>query len=330
MAQKKVLKSSEWLLFFYSVPSKPVSFRVKIWRKLIKTGALPFKGSVYILPCNEEHYECFQWLVSEVASMGGEGAFVKASSIETLKDTDMINLFNEQREKDYRSIEKGIEETERKIDSIKKGGALQNNKRLLEEFNRHSKDFEEIRRIDFFSSRTGNALKRRLNTIGAGIKNISGAGMKKQTAVVIPRRIEDFQGKVWVTRKNPFVDRMASAWLIKKFIAKEAVFKFINKHGIEDLDSNTIAFDVRGGEFTHIGDMCTIEVIIKTFGFKDKAIKRIAEIVHEIDLKDEKYHNPEENGIEEILTGIRKTAKSDADALEKGMAVFEMLYASKT
>ena len=91
-----------------------------------------------------------------------------------------------------------------------------------------------------------------------------------------------------------------------------------------------IAFDVRGGEFTHVGDLCTFEVLVRSFGIKDKAVKRIAEIVHDLDVRDDKYGKPEATGVEDILSGIRKTAKSDADGLERGMAAFEMLYQSKS
>ena len=96
------------------------------------------------------------------------------------------------------------------------------------------------------------------------------------------------------------------------------------------MTTSTVAFDVRGGEFTHVGDLCTFEVLVKSFRIKDKAVKKIAEIVHDLDVKDEKYGKPETAGVEDILSGIRKTAKNDADGLERGMAVFEMLYQSKT
>lgn len=162
------------------------------------------------------------------------------------------------------------------------------------------------------------------------IREIAGSNGKRQQAFIVPKSIRDYKGKIWVTRGNPFVDRMASAWLIKRFIDKEAVFRFMEERKMASLDENMILFDVRGGEFTHKGDMCTFEIILKSFGLKDKALRRIAESVHEIDLKDGKYRSLEARGIEEILVGIRKMSKDDAEALEKGMNVFEMLYASRT
>jgi hypothetical protein len=87
---------------------------------------------------------------------------------------------------------------------------------------------------------------------------------------------------------------------------------------------------MKGGEFTHHGELCTFEVLVKAFGVKDRAVKKIAQIVHDLDVKDDKYGNAEGSGVEEILSGIRKTAKDDHDALTRGMAVFEMLYQART
>ncbi|MDI6728791.1 MAG: chromate resistance protein [Thermodesulfovibrionales bacterium] len=329
MLQTKHSEIHGWLLFFYSVPSKPVSNRMKIWRRLTQAGALPFKGAAYILPHSEEHYEFCQWLVSEAVGMGGEAAFVHVEKIETMHDMELIDLFNRQRERDYQDIEKGFEGLERKIQSIKKGSSIHSNKKLSEQLYKLSKEFEAIRRIDFFSSKAGAVLKKRMETLQAELKGIDRIYAGIRIPAIVPKRIKDYQGKTWVTRKRPFVDRMASAWLIRKFIDPAASFEFIDEKETAHLAKNMVAFDVMGGEFTHIGDMCTFEVFIKSFNLVDRRIKKIAAIVHELDIKDDKFKTPEAKGIEEILAGIRKTSKSDSDALERGMGIFEMLYESK-
>ncbi len=334
MAKQKTNKhktgTTGWLLFFYSVPSRPVNNRMRIWRKLIKSGAVQFKGAVYILPYCEENHEFFMWLASEVAFMKGESAFIRTDAIETMDDNEIIAVFNRQRERDYGNVQKHIDELEIKTNSIQKGAGIQNIKKLLEHLAKYSKEFEEVKKIDFFSSKAGVILHKKIESLKAALKNISGAKTDKQPPSIIPRRIEDYHSRMWATRKNPFVDRMASAWLIKKLIDSKASFKFIDERDLNDLGKEIVTFDIRSGEFTHIGDMCTFEVLVKSFGIKDRAVKKIAWIVHDIDIKDDKYTAPEAKGIEEILTGIRKAAKGDADALERGMAVFEMLYASKT
>lgn len=324
---KKAPENMTWLLFFYSVPSKPVSIRMRVWRRLAKSGAIQFKGAVYVLPYNEEHYELFQWLSSEVASMNGEASFVKVETIETIKDSELIALFNLQREKDYYNTGNALEELERKLENIKKGAAMQDLKKLSELFDKYSREFNEVQRVDFFSSNGGNILKQRFEETWDGFKRIS--GMETKIKTVVPRHAEDYQWRTWVTRKKPFVDRMASAWLVKKFIDKSAVFKFIEEKEKEHIDKRDVLFDIAGGEFTHTGTLCTFETLLGSFNLKDKALKKIAEIVHELDIRDGLHQNPETRGVEEILRGIKKTTKDDAEVLKKGMELFEMLYASK-
>jgi hypothetical protein len=333
--QKSVSRQSAedergWLLFFYTVPSKPVSNRMKVWRKLTKAGAVQMKGAVYILPYNDEHYEFLQWLVSEISGMKGEGAFTRVEHIDTMKDSEIIALFDRQRADDYRVTGKTLDDLERRLGSIRQGGKAQNIKGLSAQFGRLLKDFEDVKRIDFFSSKEGAALHERIMRVAAELKKLSGAETAKESPSTISiRAVDAYQGKIWVTRKRPFIDRMASAWLIRRFIDKSAPFEFIDEKDIDSASKKSVVFDMRGGEFTHIGDLCTFEVLIKSFSFQDKTLKKMAEIVHDLDVKDGKYGPAEAKGLEDILIGIRKTANDDRDALEKGMQVFEMLYVSR-
>ena len=319
----------EWLLIFYSVSSHPVSNRMKIWRKLAKAGAVQLKGSVYILPATEEHEELFQWLIGEVKSMGGDGAFVRTAEVRTMSEAEIRKLFTAQAEQEYRKLAKPIDVLERKVQSIRKGSKGEEAKRLADQAAWLEKEFDEIVRHDFFSSAAGRDIRQRLQELETGLRD---AGKKTQadSLSVVARNVQDFQGRTWSTRKSPFVDRMASAWLIRRFIDPNASFAFVEEREAASLSAGMIAFDVRGGEFTHVGDLCTFEVLVRSFGIKDKAVKRIAEIVHDLDVRDDKYGKPEATGVEDILSGIRKTAKSDADGLERGMAAFEMLYQSKS
>ncbi len=331
VSKKGAVQSEGWVLFFYTVPSKPVSNRMKVWRKLMKAGAVQLKGAVYILPFNDEHYELLQWLVSEIAEMKGEGAFTRIEHIDTMKDSEIIALFDQQRANDYKTVEKALDDLEKRLNSIKQGGKAQNIKGLSEQFSKLLKEFDEVKRIDFFFSSEGDALSETIKRVDAELKKISGAQTKKESPVTISSRaVDTYQGKVWVTRKKPFIDRMASAWLIKRFIDKDASFDFIDEKDADAVGKDSVVFDMRGGEFTHVGDLCTFEVLVKSFGFKDKTLKKMAEIVHDLDTKDDKYKAVEGKGVEEILSGIRKTAKDDAEALEKGAAVFEMLYEAKS
>lgn len=328
MTRKNASSGAGWLLFFYSVPAKPVAGRIKVWRRLVKAGAVQLKGA-YVLPDNEEHYELFQWLVSEVASMKGDAAFVRAEKIETMTDAELIALFDRQKEENYRGIEKRLEEIQRKISAVKNASGILKDEKLPVHLDKCLKEFEENRKTDFFASRAGSALAKRISAMKSDVSKLYGSAATKKEEVM-SRKVEDYKGKTWATRKRPFIDRMASAWLIRRFIDGKASFRFMDEGETDGLEKGIITFDVMGGEFTHVGDLCTFEVMVKSFGLKNKALKAMAEIIHELDVKDGRYDAPEARGVEDILSGIRKTAKDDTEALEKGMGVFEMLYASKS
>jgi hypothetical protein len=296
----------------------------------MKSGAMQLKGAVYILPFTDEHYEFLQWLVVEIVEMKGEAALVRIEKIDTMDDAEIVDLFNRARRNEYAAIEKDLADIRMKLDNIKKGGEGPGNKTLESQLNKVMKGFEEIQRIDFFLTEEGVSLQERIHCMQKEQGSMAGAySAGKHLNVISRKTVSDYQGKIWVTRRRPFVDRMASAWLIKRFIDAGAFFAFIDEKELASPKENSIAFDVYGGEFTHVGDLCTFEVLIKSFALKNKVLERIAAIVHQLDIKDEKYKTPEAAGLEEILTGIRKTEQHDSDALERGMQVFEMLYAAK-
>ena len=194
-----------------------------------------------------------------------------------------------------------------------------------------TKDFEEARRTDFFSSAVGRDLGIRIERVQSALSELAAAAGQAPRSAGIPiRSPETYQGKRWVTRRDPFVDRMASAWLIRKFIDAEAAFGFIDREEVAAAGPGVVAFDVRGGEFSHVGNLCTFEVLVHSFALKDPALAKVVEIVHDLDVKEDRYRRAETAGVEEILEGVRRTAADDDDALKRGMAVFEMLYAAKS
>lgn len=331
MARKNKQQHPLWLLFFYRVPSKPVNSRMRIWRKLAKAGAIQMKGAVYILPFSDEHYEFLQWLVSEIVGMKGESAFVSVEKIDTMKDSEIVAFFSEQRADEYKTIGKALDAIERRLNSIQKGSRAQDMKGMTEQLARILIDFEEVKRIDFFSAEEGTLLDKRIHHLQTDLKVLSGSEPGSERNAAIPlKNVDDFRGKVWMTRKKPFIDRMASAWLIRRFIDRDAVFDFVDEKDLGNNEKQAIAFDMQAAEFTHKGDLCTFEVMVKSFGLKDGVLRKIAKIVHDLDMKDNKYETAEAKGLEDILEGIRKTAKNDHDILEKGIAIFEMLYAARS
>jgi hypothetical protein len=285
---------------------------------------------VYVLPDNREHEEFFQWLSGEINGMGGEAAFIRADRVETMSEEEIVALFERRKAMDYLRLGEAIGAMEHKIDGALQGGRAVAAKALRSGIAKLERDFEETRRTDFFASATGRDLGTRIERAHGALNELAAAAQRAPRSAEIPLRDPDaYRGRRWVTRRDPFIDRMASAWLIRKFIDPAAAFGFIDEEEVAAAAA-TAAFDVRGGEFTHVDDLCTFEVLARSFALKDPALAKIAEIVHDLDVKDDRYRRAEAAGVEEILEGVRRISSDDADALEHGMAVFEMLYAAKS
>lgn len=324
-----------WLLFFYSLPAAPVKNRVKMWRKLAKTGAAQLKGGVYILPDNEEHHEMLQWMLAELPGLKGEGLLIKTDTIEPLQQEDIVTLFNAQRLPQYQEIAKKIDDFTGRLGNLRKGGKDKKSTSLFRQFEKIQGDFQAVQQRDFFQSARGKELATQIGTLRKQLEEFS-AVEKGRTASIAPslatgRKLTSFSGLTWMTRSRPFVDRMASAWLIRRFIDAKASFVFKEEGDLKNLASDLeVSYDVRGGDFTHIDDLCTFEVLTKSFGLVDKGLTALARIVHDIDIKDGKFAVPEAHVIEMIVKGIRSRALPDGETLEQGIAVFEALYLSIT
>jgi len=324
MSQKQFL----WLLFFYTVPAKPGNLRMKVWRRLLKMGAVSLKGSVYMLPYSEDHLEALHWLTGEVASLKGEAAFTRVERIETMGDEEIVTLFQAQRENDYTPIASSLEPLEAQLSTLEQQMDTRGMERLKGAFQRLRKDYRAIRDIDFFKSPQGIALQKRFEGFEERLRKLTAHPPEERPKLLGPKKKEDYQNMVWTTRPHPFVDRMASAWLIRRFIDTQASFEFMERDQEPSEVSNAVSFDVPGGNFSHHQDLCTFEVLMDVFSLRGQPLRKIAEIVHELDLKDGKYSHPQASGVESILLGIRKTAKDDRQALKEGIEVFERLYAA--
>lgn len=320
--------SHQWLLFFYTVPAKPSNLRVKVWRRLLKMGAISFKGSVYVLPCSEDHQEVLHWLTGEIVSLGGEAAFAKVERIETMSDEEIVSLFQAQRENDYVLIATGLEALEIQMSFLEQQQDPKGLELVKGAFQKLIKDYRAVQGIDFFRCPQGSDLQERLEHFKGRFMKLIAQPEAHRPRPTLPRRKEDYLGKVWVTRPKPFVDRMASAWLIRRFIDSQARFEFLEKGRISNEILNGVSFDLPGGDFSHEQDRCTFEVLLEYFGFRSRPLRQIAEVVHELDLKDGKFVSPQASGVESILLGIRKGVGDDLEALEEGITIFERLYAA--
>jgi hypothetical protein len=269
---------------------------VKVRRRLQRLGAVALKNSVYLLPRQEDTLEDFQWLLREIQADGGEATLCQATLLDGLTDAEVEALFRAECDAAYAEIEQ-----------LSRDGEA-NPGRLRQRL-------EEVRQVDFFDA---GGRERAEQAIGAAEKKASGAGTGAG-----PERV---RGATWVTRTGVGIDRMASAWLIRRFIDPEAGFRFAPGKSSRRA-AGELRFDMFEGEYTHEGDRCTFEVLLDRFQLDDPALRALGEIVHDIDCKDEKFGRVEAPGIAAIVGGIALAHPGDAERLEQGAVVFEGLYA---
>jgi len=310
-----------WLLLIHQLPLKPDYFRVKIWRRLQRMGSVAIKNSVYVLPKNDETQEDFQWVLREIIEGGGEASLCEARFVDGLSDQEVETLFQEARSADYAQI---AEEGRRLVELPLPEGNTESGRRtqLEVELARLKRRLAEVVAIDFFGAPGQQAAEGLVSGVEARMQeNQSGKQVVKEATFLR----EDLKGKTWVTRKGVHVDRMASAWLIRRFTDSDARFKFVPAKGYKPM-AGELRFDMFEAEFTHEGDRCTLEVLMERIGLGDPAVIPIAEIVHDIDLKDSKFARQETVGIERLIAGICMAQKEDETRLVRGETVFNDLY----
>jgi hypothetical protein len=278
---------------------------------LSRVGTVALKNAVYVLPRREECLEDLQWIAEEARAGGGEAYVCESEFLEDGTETALIAQFRAEREKDYEAL----------TDTIRQWGGpgrrgTHSDEAFPAEVARARKRFDDITRIDFFGAsgrRAAEKLVRRLEAAG-GRRSGGSRGRKS------------FRGRTWVTRRGIRVDRIASAWLIRRFIDPKARFRFIDPK--EPRRSGELRFDMVGGDFSHEGDRCTFETVLARIGPADRALTQIAEIVHDIDLKDSKFGRSEAAGVEQLLTGLVLANAGDDARLERGAVLFDELYQS--
>jgi hypothetical protein len=316
---KEAVREPGWLLLIHQIPPKPNYFRVKIWRHLQKLGAVGIKNSVYALPSTEEAQEDLNWVLREIVEGGGDASLVEARLIEGLNDEQVKEMFRAARDAEYQAVGEELRELSR---SLPRKGEIPEQKRaeMQGTIVRLRKRMADIAAIDFFHARSREAVDGLLRELDERLAaRVPEKEPKTAAAVQKPRRA------TWVTRTGIHVDRMASAWLIRRFIDPEAKFKFASTREYRH-QHGELRFDMFDGEFTHQGELCTFEVLLARFEITDAALRPIAEIVHDIDLKDEKYGRPDNAGFEHLINGIAMAHAEDPVRLQRASAVLDDLY----
>jgi hypothetical protein len=311
---------AHWLLLIHQIPPSPSYLRVKVGRRLQGLGSVPVKNSVYVLPRSDQALEDFQWVRKEIVAGGGDASVCEARFVEGLSDEAIEALFVAARRTDYDQLAAEAREVQ--------AGLAARGKRAAEAraqadgvLVRLRRKLEGVQRIDFFSTPGRDAAERLIDSIEAGLRPPAASETEAEAH-------GSMRGRTWVTRAGVQIDRIASAWLIRKFIDPDARFRFTR--GDEAIAAGELRFDMFEAEFTHEGDRCTFEVLLRRFGLTEPALRHIGEIVHDIDLKDGKFAREEAAGIGQLIAGVAMRHADDEARLRDGAAILDSLYAFST
>lgn len=296
------------MLLVFSLPASRASQRVEIWRKLQRAGALALRSSGYLLPNSASNQEKLEWLASAIRNYKGQASVVEVRGFDDLSDGRLREMFLAARARDY----------ERLLRELKRVVALPAPRRPAGQLTRLRRRFNEVVSLDFF----GSPLRVRVESLLAQADEPELAMSARRGKA----RRTQFANRVWVTRPRPGIDRVSSAWLIRRFIDPKARFVFA---AAPESRRGAIPFDMFGEEgFGHRGDDCTFETLCKEFAIRDGKVKRIAQIIHDADLGDGKYSRVEGQGLDRVLNGWAAQEVADQELLRRGVELVEGLYSS--
>lgn len=306
-----------WLILVHQLPPLPSNLRVRTWRRLQALGAVAVKQSVYVLPDSAESREDFEWLKVEIEGAGGEAIVYSAEHVDAAAEAALIDHFRQVRQQAYTELAGELQRIQRAAASRQKPSGRRR------DLGRYRDRFAAIERVDFF----GSAGRDRVAKLIADLEATAPSPAKGEGSPPASGGADtgQYSGRLWVTRPRPGVDRMSSAWLIRRFIDSNARFGFITD---AKAAGDALPFDMFGAGFGHEGDRCTFETLLARFGIGDAAVARIAEIVHDLDFKDGKFGAPEAATLGIAIEGLQLSSKDDGVLLEQGMTLFEALYRS--
>ena len=306
-----------WLMLIHQIPPKPNYLRVKIGRRLARIGAVALKNTVYVLPRSEEAQEDFQWVLREVVAAGGEATLLDAHLVDGLSDAEVEALFRKARDADYTAVAEEARGLEERLSHD--GDELR--RQIEPELARLERRLEEIAAIDFFDA----AGREPAHGLVAGLRyRITPKTLPPPAPGMTGRG--DFENRTWVTRTGVHVDRIASAWLIRRFIDPTPTFKFVPAKGYVP-EPGELRFDMFEAEFSHEGDRCTFEVLCSRFELREPGLAALAELIHDIDVKDAKFARPETASLTAQILGLCRLHRDDELRLTRGAELFDELLA---
>ncbi len=301
-----------WLILVHRIPPRPLYLRAKMRQRLADVGAVAVKNSVYLLPHGSDALEDLQWIAQEIVAGGGDAHLFAGDFVDGVANDAAVAQFREARNADYDAL---AADAHAAMKAARSAAAVAE---LAAAHVRLLRRLEEIRAIDFFEAGQRGAAEEALAAIETRLRK----DRREETRMLKAK--PELRGKTWVTRPGVKVDRMASAWFIRRFVDPKARFRFADP-AVPKKDGE-LRFDMVGGDFTHEEDRCTFETLIGRVGLPDKGVRAIAEIVHDLDLKDGKYGRAEAAGVRMMLDGLMSRTENDEERIERALVIFDDLH----
>ncbi|WP_024513037.1 chromate resistance protein ChrB domain-containing protein [Bradyrhizobium sp. ARR65] len=318
----ETVTADRWLLLIHQLPAKPAYLRVKIWRRLQALGAVAVKNAVYALPANEQTQEDFEWVLKEITEGGGEAMICEAQLVDGVSDQEVRALFTAARDEDYEAIAQEAKTLAEALDQdLNARGQVEARTQLT----RLKTKMAQVVAIDFFGANGRETVDGLLIGLETKLTEGTMAETSQGGAADHTAGLAHLKDRTWVTRQGVHVDRIACAWLIRRFIDPGARFRFVSAKDYTP-SPGELRFDMFEAEFTHQGDRCSFEVLLGHAGLTNPALQAIAEIVHDIDLKDSKFGRDEVDGIKALIAGVVMAHRKDEERLTRGGAIFNDLY----
>lgn len=307
-----------WLALAFQLPTHPASARVRVWRRLQTVGSVPFSTSLHLLPLRDDTLEDFEWTLREVEASGGTGAVFRVHVLQGTTDADLRATFNSAREEQFHELADDAREAlaalPRRPDALARASTSARIAKLR-------RRLESLDAIDFFGADGRDAVLAVLAELESRV-----SPQTDEEEVAMPSS-PPAPGTTWVTRVDCRVDRLASAWLIRRWLDPAARFKFVTDRRYRP-EPGEVRFDMYDAEYTHVGDRCTFETLLQLVEAPPRALHRIAEIVHELDLKDGRYDPHEAAGVKQLLAGLVAGHPRDEERVERACTLFDDLFRS--
>jgi len=308
--------NSNWLILVTSLPGRSGTPRMRIWRALKASGAGILRDGVYALPQSPEHLALFEQQANEVRALQGSAYVLNHASGEDAGDSENFEaLFD--RSSEYAAWNEHANELRNQFPKIDEPKARREEAQLRREL-------ESIIRTDFFPGRSQSNAQKAMDDVSAGLNRyFSPDEPTAHTGKIEVRLLSQFRKRTWATRENLWVDRVASAWLIKRHIDSKAKFLWLKKP--KDCPADAVGFDFDGAAFSHVDEFVTFEVLVKSFSLEpDTALVKLGELVHYLDVGGVSI--AEAPGFLAILGGAKHQSKDDDAFIKRAFVLLDNLY----